>query len=191
MARPTRILFTLIAAISVSALGPALGAPQPAAPPPGQALRARAEVLHHQIEDMRSELIALAQAQGQDEGRTALDRAHFTELNRRERVVESRLFANRAQLARLLSALQLFARNPPPALMVSPRSANDAVRAAILMRALTPELERRAAALRKEAESLARLRRQTAIAHESLFLSESELADRRAELEAMMSRRPK
>ena len=51
---------------------------------------------------------------------------------------------DRAAFARLLAALQTLDRDPPPPLLVSPRSALDAVRAAILLRALRPELEQRA-----------------------------------------------
>lgn len=51
---------------------------------------------------------------------------------------------DRAAFAHLLAALQTLDRDPPPPLLVSPRSALDAARAAILLRALRPELERRA-----------------------------------------------
>ena len=65
-------------------------------------------------------------------------------------VEETHLSAEQAhnmnQLSRLLSVLQQLRRDPPPALLVSPRDAKDAVRAAILVKAMTPELERRAIA---------------------------------------------
>ncbi len=64
----------------------------------------------------------------------------------------------RTEQARLLSVLQAYGRDPPPALLVSPRSALDAARATILARALLPELERRAEVWRREAEAAATLR---------------------------------
>ena len=53
---------------------------------------------------------------------------------------------NMGQLARLLSVLEQLKRDPPPALLVSPRDAKDAVRAAILVKAMTPGLQARASA---------------------------------------------
>src|SRR5687768_6334025 len=52
--------------------------------------------------------------------------------------------ANMHRLSRLLSVLEQLKRDPPPALLVSPRDAKDAVRAAILVKALTPQLQGRA-----------------------------------------------
>jgi septal ring factor EnvC (AmiA/AmiB activator) len=80
----------------------------------------------------------------------------------------------------------MYQRNPPPALLVSPRSARDAVRAAILIRALTPALEARGKAFAAEAHRLAELRRGAATASEALFQSESEVADRRARIDDLL-----
>ena len=46
---------------------------------------------------------------------------------------------NMHRLSRLLSVLEQLKRDPPPALLVSPQDAKDAVRAAILVKALTPQ----------------------------------------------------
>src|SRR3990167_6752397 len=51
---------------------------------------------------------------------------------------------NMHRLSRLLSVLEQLKRAPPPALLVSPQDAKDAVRAAILVKALTPQLRDRA-----------------------------------------------
>ncbi len=100
-------------------------------------------------------------------------------------VAETQLSAGQArnvnQLARLLSVLQRFGRHPPPALLVSPNDAKDAVRAAILVKAMTPELQRRARAYAAEAGEMARQRRLAAVQSEALFEVESERADALAE----------
>lgn len=94
---------------------------------------------------------------------------------------ETALSARQAQeinrFARLLSALQQFRRDPPPALLVSPDDAKRAVRAAILVKAMTPELERRAAAYAKDASEIMRRRRLAAVQNEALFTRESLAAD--------------
>src|SRR5215211_52398 len=76
--------------------------------------------------------------------------AATTEALERLNAAETELSADQArnerQLARLLSVLEQLKRDPPPALLVSPRDAKDAVRAAILVKAMTPELQARAQA---------------------------------------------
>jgi septal ring factor EnvC (AmiA/AmiB activator) len=96
-------------------------------------------------------------------------------------VEETHLSAEQAhnmnQLSRLLSVLQQLRRDPPPALLVSPRDAKDAVRAAILVKAMTPELERRAIAYSRQANEMMKLRRLAAVESEALFTTESKRAD--------------
>ncbi|HEY5070863.1 MAG TPA: peptidoglycan DD-metalloendopeptidase family protein [Caulobacteraceae bacterium] len=95
--------------------------------------------------------------------------------------------ANRRELSRLLGALQLFGRDPPPALLVNPADAEDAVRGAILIRAIAPELENRAQQLSLEARGLTSLRREVAAAEGELFAAESALEDRAGRLEGVAS----
>ena len=92
---------------------------------------------------------------------------------------------NQASLTKLLAALQMYQRNPPPALLVSPKSAKDAVNAAILMGAITPELKRRAAAFAVEAKTLNALRRRILIADGEFLATERGLADRRDSMDAL------
>lgn len=152
----------------------------------GEQLRAQARDASREVERLRAQLVSLARRQSTDEAAVAVQRARFDRLNARESELTARMSRNRAKLTRLLGALQLYTRDPPPALLVSPDSATDAVRAAILMRAVAPELERRAEALRGEAEEINRLRREAALAGEALFTAESAAADRRAEIERLI-----
>ena len=99
-----------------------------------------------EIEDLRAELDRLDHARIAAGGDVDAKRARLESLNARENAILADLGANRQRLSLLLSALQLFRRDPPPALLVTPNDARDAVRAAILIRAMTPELQRRAEA---------------------------------------------
>lgn len=112
------------------------------------------------------------------------DRARLERLNVRETVLNAEQGRNLNRLARLLTVLEQFGRDPPPALLVSPQDAKDAVRAAILVKAITPELQRRAKIYAAEASQIARQRRLAAVASEALFTNDSELAEQRAALEA-------
>ncbi|MCW5761297.1 MAG: peptidoglycan DD-metalloendopeptidase family protein, partial [Phenylobacterium sp.] len=68
-------------------------------------------------------------------------------------------------------------RDPPPALLVSPDDARDAVRAAILVRAMTPELTGRAQTYAQGATEVMRQRRLAAVQSEALFERDSLAAE--------------
>src|SRR3569623_922627 len=77
----------------------------------------------------------------QTAGRVADARHSLAVLNAQEADLAQRIGHNRAELARLLGALQLYGRQPPPALLIDPSEVKDSVRAAILIKAITPALE--------------------------------------------------
>ncbi|PZQ59538.1 MAG: peptidase M24 [Phenylobacterium zucineum] len=84
---------------------------------------------------------------------------------------------NMHRLSRLLSVLEQLKRDPPPALLVSPDDARDAVRAAILVKALTPDLQARAQGYAEGATEVMRQRRLAAAQSEALFERDSLAAD--------------
>lgn len=145
--------------------------------------RAQAEDLKQDIAKLNAQLTELQAVTTTGERGVAGKRAELDALNAREAALRADMGKNQAALAGLLGALELYRRDPPPALLVSPRSAEDAVRAAILVRAIEPELARRAAVFRARAEELQRVRRSITSTSEDLFTSESALADSRAKLE--------
>jgi septal ring factor EnvC (AmiA/AmiB activator) len=156
---------------------------------PAAAQPADTRALDSQIEKLRGELVKLGAAEQAGEG-TAIDqRSRLVELNAQEAALKARIDANRGDLAKLLAVLQTYQRHPPPPLLVNPRSAKDAVRAAILIRAVTPELEARGKAFAVQAEALAKVRRTAASASETLFQAESDIADRRAEIDRLTAQK--
>jgi septal ring factor EnvC (AmiA/AmiB activator) len=103
--------------------------------------------------------------------------SQLARLNMRETELTAEQTRNMSQLAQLLSIVEQLTRDPPPALLVSPDDARDAARAAMLVRAMTPELQQRARAYAHEAGEMMRRRRLAAVASEALFTSESERAE--------------
>lgn len=103
--------------------------------------------------------------------------ARLERLNLEESALAARQDRNINQLARLLSVLQRLRRDPPPALLVSPGDARDAVRAAILIKAMTPQLQARAQRYAVSAAEIARQRRLAAVESEAMFRAESALAE--------------
>ncbi len=143
---------------------------------------AQAQAAHSQIAQLQAQLAALDAAEHGD-AKVSQKRLQLAALNVRETDLADRLGGDRSQLAKLLTVLEVFRRDPPPALLVDPRDIRDAVRAAILVRAMTPQLEARARALEGQAEALQRLRRQADMASETLITDESDLAEQRAHIE--------
>ena len=107
----------------------------------------------------------------------AQDGTRLARLNIQETELSAEQAHNMNQLSRLLSVLEELKRDPPPALLVSPKDAKDAVRAAILVRAMTPELEVRARGYAATAGEMARPRRLAAVESEALFTHDSVAAE--------------
>src|ERR1700760_862474 len=98
-------------------------------------------------------------------------------LNVQETELSAEQTKNMDQLARLLSVLEELKRDPPPALLVDPKDAKAAVRAAILVRAMPPGREARASGYAHEPGEMMRQRRLAAVESEALFTNESARAD--------------
>jgi len=185
-----RFALPLVIALAAVAVGSAAQEPADAPPAQPQVVRiapsaGQAEA-RKQIDGLRAELQRLASRQAQSSRDVASARTRLDTLNVRETALTAELGRDRNRLARLLGALQLFRRQPPPALLVSPRDARDAVRAAILIRAMTPALEARARGYATEAREIAALRRQAAAANADLFTAESLAADRWSDVEKLL-----
>lgn len=150
-------------------------------------LRADARAVELEIERLRVELLRLGDGEADDVAGVSVQRARLAALNDRETALRVRLGRERGRQTRLLAALQIYGRDPPPALLVSPRRANDAVRAQILMQSVTPILQARAQRLAAEQEELNRLRREAVIAAGDLLAAESTLADRRSDIERLIA----
>lgn len=150
-------------------------------------MQADAEAARAQIAQLNAQLSALSLSQATGQLTVNDKRQHLAAMSVREAELSERVGANRNRLSRLLGALQLYSRNPPPALFVHPKDAKDAVRAAILIRAVTPELERRAKGYAQEVAETRQLRRQMATGSAEVFTAESKVADDRAKLETMIA----
>ncbi len=142
-----------------------------------------------EIEELRSRIIDISRHQGVSETRAAIYRAKLETLNLQEADITRRLSQMRGKQARLLSALQLYSRNPPPAILIAPRRANDAVLAAIIMRAVTPELQQRTRVLYDENARLVNIRRQAALQNEALFITEQDVSQQRIEIEKLIEQK--
>lgn len=152
-------------------------------------LRADAEDAAEEVARLDQDLRRLEQDDAGDTTAINAQRARLAELGEREAALLARLSGERARQGRLLSALQMMSREPPPPLLIPADRAVDTVRAAILMQAMAPGLRQRADALLEQQAEIHRIRRRAALASEALFTAESAQMDRRAQIETMRARR--
>jgi septal ring factor EnvC (AmiA/AmiB activator) len=179
-------------------LSPATDAPPgPAAAPADEALKERARQLdaiqaeqkkaaeseaqlRREIDEigddrrkLNQRLIDTAPRLRESEARLSATETRLPVLDERELLIRRSLESRRAVIAEVLAALQRIGRRPPPAILVQPEDALQAVRTAILLGAVVPEMRAQAEALSTDLTELAGVRR--ALAEERARLA-SELA---------------
>lgn len=107
-------------------------------------------------------------------------------LGENEDAVRLSLMARRDVLAEVLAALQRIGKRPPPALAVRPSDALSAVRSAILLNAVMPELRVETEALAADLEELHRLRVVIGEEENRLRGDALRLAEEKARLELLL-----
>ncbi|OYW99667.1 MAG: hypothetical protein B7Z15_20925, partial [Rhizobiales bacterium 32-66-8] len=115
--------------------------------------------------------------------------ARMTLLDRSGADIRASLMSRRAVLAEVLAALVRMGRNPPPALLMRPDDALDAVRSAILLGALLPEMRVEAETLAADLAELSRVRTELATARDSLTALRRALEEDRLRISTLVSER--
>lgn len=138
---------------------------------------------------LRQRLIDTATRIRESEAQIEEAETRLARLADRERIVRASLKARRATLADVLAALQRLGRTPPPALVVRPEDALEAIRSAILMGAIVPELRVEAQALANDLGELVELRRQIGEEKERLAADTEALSKERVRIEALIESR--
>ena len=150
---------------------------------------ASADAARAAVAQLQGQLAAMDAAEESGERGVSDRQLKLAGLNAEEHDLQARLGGDQARLARLLGALEMFRRDPPPALFTKPNDIRDAVRAAILIRAITPELQARAQALKAQLQTLQALRRQVDATSADLLIRQSDLAERRARIETLIAQK--
>ncbi|MBL4785842.1 MAG: peptidoglycan DD-metalloendopeptidase family protein [Cohaesibacteraceae bacterium] len=135
---------------------------------------------------LRLNLITLARTIDELDEDIAIRETRLATLFEDEVDTRGRLHDQRYTLGRIVGALQRIGKNPPPALVVKPRDALAAVRSAIILGAIMPNLRSKAAALAKDLNGLITIRRR--IGDESTLLSErvAKLNDDRSRMNLLL-----
>ena len=205
-----RLAATAICLLSLASACPAQTAPPPAAADTLQQREKDLEAvrdeqrktsetqtsLTHEIEAITAErrqlnqnLIAAAERLRTLERQIAESETRLTHLDQNERDVRRSLNERRAVLAEVLAALQRIGRRPPPALMTAPEDALQAVRTAILLGAVLPEMRQEAEALAQDLTRLAGLRQDIARQRETLTADLAAIPQERERLARLIEQR--
>ncbi|GLK69809.1 murein hydrolase activator EnvC family protein [Hansschlegelia plantiphila] len=134
-------------------------------------LAAEIEALKGERGKLQTALIDTAAALREKEPAVQDREKRIADLAESERQLKASLVARRGVLADVIAALQRMGRQPPPALLVRPNDALEAIRSAILLGAVVPDMRAEAEALASDLREMARLKgmltgERDALAHE-------------------------
>ncbi|MFG1360436.1 murein hydrolase activator EnvC family protein [Xanthobacter pseudotagetidis] len=137
-----------------------------------------------------SRLLVDASGRARDIEQRIIDlEGRMARLDQAAKALDISLAQRRGVLAQVLAALLRMGREPPPALVMRPDDALDAVRSAILLGALVPELRVEAETLASDLTELSRVRGELAEARGTLARLGTVLEEDRARLAALIGER--
>ncbi len=110
-------------------------------------------------------------------------------LDQREADLKKSLAGREAVLSQVLGALERLGLRPAPALLLQPETTLEAVRSAILLGAVIPELRAEAATIAADLSELARVRRDIASERDSLVENRTALAQDQRRISALIDER--
>lgn len=149
-------------------------------------LTAQRAQINEEAARLSSKLIAGAARLQAREAQATATEFRLAKLTVKEGEINKRLVLERGKLAELLAGLQRIERSPPPALAVQPENALDAVRSAMLLGTIIPEIKQEANILARELLSLNQLRKKIAIEQTDLEQTTAKLEVERTEIERLL-----
>jgi septal ring factor EnvC (AmiA/AmiB activator) len=123
-------------------------------------LRSEIEALGRDRRKFNQQLIETASRVREVEARINASQTRLDALNQQEQLFQKTLDQRQAVIVEILAALQRIGRQPPPALLVSPEDALRAVRTAITLGAVLPEMRAQADALAGDLSALLDVRKE-------------------------------
>ena len=152
-------------------------------------ISSRIEDLEREQSSLSGRLVGLAQKVQSYEAAITAGEDRLVQLDQQEANIKATLIAKREVLSELLAGLQRLDRNPPPALVVKPGDILSALRSAILLGSVVPELNGEAKALNRSLAQLASLRADTLKEQDAIRAATLKLASARADMEQLLQRK--
>jgi septal ring factor EnvC (AmiA/AmiB activator) len=154
-------------------------------------LKLEIEALGNDRRALNQELIDTAARVRDVEARIEDIRSRLQPLDDKESHYQQSLAQRRAVIVEVLAALQRAGQQPPPALLVRPEDALQAVRTAIALGALVPEMHAQAEALAGELADLAHVRKEILAEREQLSSNLDQLGRAQLRLNLLIDERQK
>lgn len=154
-----------------------------------QRLAFEIENLSAEAQKIRTGLIELTAKVRASEDRVGAAEARLEDIAGREVALRRSLQARERVSAEVLAAMQRIGRKPPPAVLVSPEDALGAVRAAILLGAVLPDMRDEALVLIADLKSLMELRREAVAGRDRLAVERDQLSSERERLASLVDAR--
>ena len=136
---------------------------------------------------LNADLLRTAQRVMRLEEQLAATEDRLRRLGENEDKVRASLVERQDVLAEVLSALQRIGRHPPPALAVRPEDALSAVRGALLLNAVMPDLNLEAQALASDLAALRQLKVSSAAERDRLVEDARRLTEERTRVELLVA----
>jgi septal ring factor EnvC (AmiA/AmiB activator) len=155
------------------------------------ALKREIEQLGADRRKLNQDLISTAGRIRGVEAQVTKTEARLKPLDDNERSIRKSLAGRRTVIGEVLAALQRIGHRPPPALIASPEDALQAVRTAMLLGAVLPEMRQEVEALASDLTALLNVRKQIAAERDRLKTEIASLGNERARMTALIAERQK
>ncbi len=153
------------------------------------ALKREIETLGADRRKLNQELIDSATLVRGLETRIGQTETRLKPLDEKEAAIRKSLDGRRAVIAEVLAALQRIGRRPPPALLANPEDALQAVRTAMVLGAVLPDMRKEAQALATDLAQLASVRKEIADQRDRLKAEVASLGNERTRMMALIEER--
>lgn len=147
------------------------------------------ENLSAEAQTFRASLIETAKRVRESEERVAEQEEKLAGLTKQEQALRRSLQSRERVLAEVLAAMQRIGRKPPPALLVAPEDVLSAMRAAILLGAVLPDMRDEAMILVADLRTLSELRKQSLATVDTLRSERDRISAERNRLAEMVAAR--
>ncbi len=155
------------------------------------ALKREIEKIGADRRKLNQDLIDTAARTRNVENKVAATEARLKSLDGREQEIRKSIEGRRAVIGEVLAALQRIGHRPPPALLATPEDALQAVRSAMLLGAVLPEMRHEVQALANDLTELIGLRKKIGAERDQLKAEVASLGTERTRMTALIAARQK
>lgn len=154
-----------------------------------KSLGAVISALERETQVLSERLISMTARVQAREAKITAGEDRLAQLDLEEQALKDQLRRRRKTLADLLAGLQRLEQNPPPALIVKPNDALAALRSAMLLGAIVPELKAEATAISRNLSRLVELRSAIKRERKGLETNVARLLQEREEIETLLAKK--